>query len=74
MGDTNLMSRLITRSGNAMRMFLFNSALVMMIGIGLSGFNQVHWFSYVMPVIFTIAAIFGVCPGINLWKIVLKEK
>lgn len=73
MAKKSVGSRLIVRSGNAMRVFLINSTLFIMIGIGLTGFDQVHWFLYVIPVIFTLSASLGICPGINLWRIVLGE-
>lgn len=73
MAKSGIASRLFVKSGNAMRVFLFNATLFMLIGIWLSGFDQVHWFMYVLPVIFTLSAVFGICPGINLWRIVLRE-
>jgi len=66
-------TRLFVKSGNAMRLFLINAALFILLGIWLTGFDQVHWFLYVLPGIFTLSAAFGVCPGINLWRIVLGE-
>jgi len=65
--------RLFVKSGNPMRLFLVNAALFILLGIWLTGFDQVHWFLYVLPGIFTLSAAFGVCPGINLWRIVLGE-
>ena len=73
MADSSRVSRLFVKSGNAMRVFLLNATVFMVIGIGLTGFDQVHWFSYVLPVIFTLSATFGICPGINLWRMVLGE-
>ena len=65
--------RLFVKSGKAMRLFLINAALFILLGIWLTGFDQVHWFLYVLPGIFTLSAAFGVCPGSNLWRIVLGE-
>ena len=73
MGSSNRRWRLFVKSGNAMRLFLINSVLFILAGIWLTGFDQVHWFIYVIPVIYTLSAAFGVCPGINLWRIVLGE-
>jgi len=56
-----------------MRMFLINSTLFIFAGIWLSGFDQVHWFIYVIPAIYSLSALFGICPGINLWRIILRE-
>lgn len=73
MAKSGITSRLFVKSGNAMRVFLLNSTLFMLTGIWLSGFDQVHLFMYVLPVIFTLAATFGICPGVNLWRMVLGE-
>ena len=73
MARPGIASRLLVKSGNAMRVFLFNATLFMGIGIWLTGFDQVHWFIYVLPVIFALSAIFGICPGINLWRMLLGE-
>lgn len=66
--------RLFVKTGNAMRVFLLNASLFIMIGIWLTGFDKVHWFIYAIPVIFTLSATFRICPGINLWRIVLREE
>lgn len=73
MASTTRPMRLFVKSGNAMRLFLVNAALFILVGIGLTGFDQVHWFLFVLPGIFFLSAAFGVCPGINLWRIVLGE-
>ncbi|MEA3274573.1 MAG: hypothetical protein U9Q81_04610 [Pseudomonadota bacterium] len=74
MAERNREFRLFVKSGNAMRMFLINSTIFMMIGIWLTGFDQAHWFSYVLPGIFMLSATFGICPGINLWRMLLGEE
>lgn len=68
------MSRLFVKSGKAMRMFLTMNVIFMLIGIWLTGFDKVHWFMYFLPVFLGTSALFGICPGINLWKIVFREK
>jgi hypothetical protein len=73
MVNTSRPIRLFVKSGNAMRLFLVNAALFILLGIWLTGFDQVHWFLYVLPGIFTLSAALDVCPGINLWRIVLGE-
>jgi hypothetical protein len=65
--------RLFTRTGAPMRIFLMNSAIFIVIGIWLTGFDKVHWFIYFIPGIFALSSIFGVCPGLNLWQILLKK-
>lgn len=58
---------------NQILLFLVHATLFMVVGIWLTGFDQVHWFMYVLPAIFTVSATFGICPGINLWRMVLGE-
>jgi len=73
MADGTRRRGLFVRSGNAMRLFLINPAVLLMLGIWLTDFARVHWFLYVIPALFTLSAAFGVCPGINLWKMILRE-
>ena len=58
-------------ASNTVRVFLFNLSIISMIGIGLSGFDQVHWFSYVLPGFLTFAAVTGFCPGLLVSKKIL---
>lgn len=51
-------------ASNSVRIFLFNLAVISMVGVWLSGFGNVHWFSYVLPLFLTVAAITGFCPGL----------
>ena len=55
-------------ASNTVRMFLINSAIIIMIGIGLTGFSQVHWFSYLLPAFMLMAAATGLCPGMLISK------
>lgn len=66
--------RLFARAGAPLRIFLLNSAIFILIGVWLTGFDRVHWFIYVIPGIFVVASVFGVCPGLNLWRMVLGGK
>lgn len=59
-------------ASNTIRIFLLDLAIVSMIGIWLSGFNQVHWFSYVLPAFLTGAAVTGYCPGLFISKKILS--
>ena len=45
------------------RLFFFNLASFSLLGIWLSGFDQVHWFSYVIPAALYFAAATGFCLG-----------
>lgn len=53
---------------SAQRMLFISAALVIFIGIWLSGYNNVHWFLYVPVVLLTFAAVTGICPALLLWK------
>ncbi len=54
----------IAKASKAMRFFFFNTATIILIGIGLTGFDRVHWFLYTVPVFNLFAAAFGICPGL----------
>jgi len=45
------------------RIFFFNGFLVSITGILLTGYSDVHWFSYVLPAGFLFAALTGFCLG-----------
>ena len=45
------------------RLFFLEGFLISMTGIGLTGFTEVHWFLYVMPVGFLLASLTGFCLG-----------
>lgn len=38
-------------------------AILIVIGIALTGFNNVHWFLYLPPAGLLFAAVTGVCPS-----------
>lgn len=58
-------------ASNSVRIFMFNVAIIIMISIWLSGFDIVHWFSYVLPSLLVIAAVTGYCPSMMISKKVL---
>ncbi len=59
----------------AMKMQFFTIASVIMIGIGLTGFEAVHWFLYLPVGLLVIAGVTGICPGLVFWrKIGLKDE
>ena len=53
---------------SALRVQFFTVALLVFIGIWLTGFEKVHWFLYVPVVALVFAAITGICPGLIFWK------
>lgn len=59
------------KASNSVRLFFVNITIVMLIGIWLSGFAQVHWFIYAVPLFLTFAAMTGFCPGLMISKKVL---
>jgi hypothetical protein len=53
---------------SALRAQFLSVALIVFIGIWLTGFEKVHWFLYVPVVAFAFAGITGICPGLMFWK------
>ena len=60
--------------GFQMRFFFFMLAIFIGIGVWLSGYRDVHWFSYVPPVFLLFAAVTGICPGMGFARIIFKGK
>ena len=52
----------------AQRMLFFTMAVLILIGIALSGFDKVHWFLYVPVAALCFAGATGICPGMLFWK------
>jgi hypothetical protein len=52
----------------ALRMQFLSIAVVVFIGILLTGFEKVHWFLYLPVAVFLFAGVTGICPGLLLWK------
>lgn len=59
-------------ASNTVRVFLFNIAMIILLSIWLSGFSNVHWFSYVLPSFLLFAAASGLCPGLFISKKILS--
>lgn len=57
-----------------MRLFFAVSGSIIWLGIWLTGFGTVHWLLYVPAVFFAFAVITGICPGLIISKLILKEK
>ncbi|MEN8175320.1 MAG: hypothetical protein ABFS23_06135 [Pseudomonadota bacterium] len=64
----------MARASRAMRLFLFNASVLISIGIWLSGYDRVHWFSYLVPAFFLVAAAVGICPGLAMARKLVGEK
>ena len=43
------------------RLFFFNMSVLSLIGLWLTGFDKVHWFTYVIPAGLLFAAATGLC-------------
>ncbi len=48
---------------SVMRVFLAVPAMLLWLGIYLTGCSDVHWLVYVPPVFFSFAVLTGICPG-----------
>lgn len=53
---------------SAQRMLFLTIAVILAIGIWLTGFRTVHWLLYVPVVLLSFAAITGICPGLMIWR------
>ena len=53
---------------SALRAQLLTVALLVFIGIWLTGFDKASWFLYVPVVALAFAGITGICPGLMFWK------
>ena len=54
------------------RVFFFNLAILNLVAIGLTGFDKVHWFAYVVPGGLLFAAATGLCLGLMTAKVMLN--
>ncbi len=52
----------------AQRMLFLTMAILISIGIYLSGYQSVHWLLYIPAAALLFAAITGICPGMALFK------
>jgi hypothetical protein len=59
---------------NALRMTFLIIGLMVLLGIWLTGFNVVHWLLYVPTAFLIFAGLTGICPGLIVNKLILKEK
>ncbi len=51
----------------AMRMTQLTIAAIILVGIWLTGFNNVHWLLYVPAAMLAFAGAVGFCPGAAFW-------
>jgi len=53
---------------SAIRMLLLTVSTTLLIGIWLTGFQNVHWFLYLPVIALMFAGITGICPGYLLFQ------
>ncbi|MDH5572076.1 MAG: hypothetical protein OEY89_09945 [Gammaproteobacteria bacterium] len=52
----------------AQRMVFLTVAIIVALGIALTGLKQAHWILYVPVIFLGFAGITGICPGIRFWN------
>ncbi|MBU0499483.1 MAG: hypothetical protein KJ558_16430 [Gammaproteobacteria bacterium] len=62
------------RISKAMRLFFLVSGSIIWAGIGLTGFDTVHWLLYIPAVFFAFAVVTGICPGLIISRLILGEE
>ncbi len=53
---------------SAQRMLFLTVAALLFGGIGLTGWDKVHWFLYLPSAMLVFAGVTGICPGLMLYK------
>lgn len=59
--------------GRSMRLFFTVSGSIIWLGIWLTGFATVHWLLYVPAVFFAFAVFTGICPGLIISRLLMRE-
>lgn len=59
--------------GNPLRITFSFMATLIWLGIMLTGINAVHWVLFLPAAFLTFAGVTGICPGLIMNKIILKE-
>ena len=57
----------------ALRMTFLIIGLIIWLGIGLTGFSVAHWILYVPATFVTFAGVTGICPGLIINRMILRE-
>jgi hypothetical protein len=63
----------VQRIVSAQRMVYFSLAVVILLGISLTGFARVHWLLYIPVVFLTFAGVTGFCPGLVFWSRIINK-
>lgn len=61
------------KASKAVRLFFFNTSLFGSIIIWSSLHYQISWLAYLIPGVFLIAAVTGICPGMGIARKLLGE-
>lgn len=67
------LSSLFTAS-KTMRLFLFNLSLIILLGIWLTGFAQVHWLLLLIPAFLMFSALSGFCVGLLIPRLIFRRE
>jgi hypothetical protein len=62
--EENMMQ--LQNASTSMRMLFLMIAVLVWLGIWLSGYNTVHWILYLPAAFLTFAAATGICPGLHI--------
>jgi len=57
----------------AQRLTFVNITVLSIVGISLTGFDQVHWSIYIVPAALIFAAVSGYCVGFEISKRILTH-
>jgi len=57
----------------ALRLTFFITGLIIWLGVWLTGFSAAHWVLYIPAIALVFAGGTGICPGLILNKMLLKE-
>ena len=57
----------------SLRFFFLVVSSVLLTGIWLTGFSQVHWLLYIPTGFMLFAAVSGLCPGMLISRLITRE-
>lgn len=53
---------------SAQRMLFITMAVLIVLGVYLTGFQQAHWILWVVAALITFAAATGICPALKIYQ------
>lgn len=57
-----------------LKIFFSVLSVILWLGILMSGLSHIHWLLYIPAISFSVAAIFGICPGIFISRWIAQEQ